>query len=129
MFEKIEPWMLSKAYNRTKVPYDYMSILHPPFDWFSMGYGTVQTPVFSSSKYLDDFAWWTIKTKDERFKFDIGQRRTLSYLDQRRVNLAYHAPIDEYGMFKRKCSVLVFPLSSVFCLLFNYVFCINSFSS
>ena len=114
LFMKTEPWMLNDSYNQTDLPYDYLSILHPPFDWFSMGRDTVQTPAFSSSKYIDDFSWWTIRTLDDDYKYDIGQRRGLSYLDQRKVNLAYHCPIDEYGMFKCKCSVLAFHIRYLF---------------
>lgn len=74
MFDKVEPWFLNDSYNKTKIPYDYMSILHAPFDWFSSNIKGLQTGAFSNSgvvnKRVNDYQYYdsyaTIRTRDYR---------------------------------------------------------------
>jgi len=96
LFEKIPITLVNCNYNISKLPYDYLSLLHPPYDWFTFGKYTKQTPVFSNGaiKTKSGDRFWTIKTKDPAYQYDIGQRKIFSYYDQRRINFAYHCPYD-----------------------------------
>ncbi|XP_066915526.1 zinc metalloproteinase nas-1-like isoform X2 [Clytia hemisphaerica] len=106
-FEKFEPWMTDDTYNKTNADYDFLSIMHPPVDWFTIGPDTIQTPVYSAltntKKGKNGFTpfFWSIKPRSQysAYTYEMGQRYTLSYWDQRKIGFAYHCPYDMHGEF------------------------------
>ena len=76
MFRKMEPWFMNKSYNRTNIPYDYLSIMHGQFDWFALGDSRLQPGAYSAfdsgviGKRVSDFAYYdtfaTLRTRDYR---------------------------------------------------------------
>lgn len=84
-------------------PYDYMSIMHPPWDWFSFGPGgnapgspQQNKNTFGISAYDQQV---TIETINKNYRYEIGQRRGLSYWDQRKLNEYFRCTKDQFGTF------------------------------
>ena len=80
-------------------PYDYYSIMHPPYDWFSNGY--VQPVVFKNKHLFTDsyYKHVTVETLQKAYRYEIGSRTGLSYYNQLELNLAFKCRRDVNGNF------------------------------